>query len=178
MRVVVVVMVMVDFLVPVESSSSVHENFLENTFVRVLEQIAAQRWILASLVSIKEPERLHRKIIQHHELQSHEFNNSTATTMTRHRLSITLPLDGHAMSSEGLKSLSSSLNPCATSSSSSSLAGLWSLASPTTWSSILLGSGGDAPFSTGSESGTTTSHSRRGFWIDLRRSRKDNASNG
>jgi hypothetical protein len=102
-------------------------NLLVDRFASLLQEISARRWVLASLASIQEPRRLHRFIHQEEVVAVMPYNNNNNNNiinstvvkmrMRRHRLSITLPMDGHALSAEAMVSFTTAFNPCAASAS-------------------------------------------------------------
>jgi len=95
----------------------------------LLADLVANRWILAPLTSA-DVKRLHRHFL--FEVECHPTNKSTVTTIQVHYRLI-LPMEGPALSSEGMQAFTQTLSPCHNSSSG----GIWSWNSPDQLSNLM-----------------------------------------
>jgi hypothetical protein len=129
-------------------------------FLGLLQELVDQRWILAPLDMVTSP-RLHRVIYPTTVQNENNINNNSTNQYHTLELETILPMDGSAVSAEGLAAfLFGPSNTCPSPDQTHD----WdtSLA----WSSILLGTSTLPAIATLSED----FHRRRSMWLDLQSS--------
>jgi hypothetical protein len=147
----------------------------EQSFLDLLRELVAKRFILAPLATI-EKQRLHRYRNTGTGTDTISSSPSTSTTSSHHgvvEMTTILPMEGSPLAAEGLKAFmarspSSSWSPCGKD------FGIFSIADATAWSNLLLGVnvGVDPP---NPQYHTLASRSR-GLWMTLQSSPSCHAS--